>query len=97
MAESQQTAPTPLDNSQQVVDRIAMLQETLRNNSPAYESLLHTIHVQLAKDPDVVHLLTEDQIGMIVAGLSKKKDVVIATTLQKSKKTSLKNIGLDQL
>lgn len=92
-----QTQPTPLDNSQQVVDRINMLQETLRANAPAYESLLHTIHVQLAKDPDVVHLLKDEQIGIIVEGLSKKKNVVIATSAAKSKKGSLKNIGLDQL
>lgn len=92
------TTVTPLDNSQQIKHRIAQLQECLEVNAPTYQSLLHTIHQNLMKDPDVVHLLSEEEIGVIVSGLSKHKNIVIATTVSKSKTSkALKNVGLDDL
>lgn len=97
------TTPTPtaLSAAEQVMNRIFELQVALQQALPAYESLLHQIHVGLAKDPDVIHLLTEEQIGTICAGLSKKKNVVIATAT-KSKSTTvsgkkLKDISISDL
>lgn len=77
------TGPTPLSNAEQILGKIADLQVALQTAAPGYEGLLHTIHVALHKDEDVVHLLTEEQIGIICAGLAKKKSVVIAVTSSK--------------
>lgn len=95
------TSPTPLPAADQVVNRINELQTALQQSLPSYESLLHQIHVGLAKDPDVVHLLTEEQIGTICAGLSKKKNITIALA-SKSKTTTvggkkLKDIDVSDL
>ena len=95
------TSPTPLSAAEQIVGRINELQVALQQSLPSYESLLHQIHVGLAKDPDVVHLLTEEQIGAICVGLSKKKNVTIALA-SKSKSTTvggkkLKDISISDL
>lgn len=95
--------PTPLNNVEQIAERINTLQESLKAGSPVYESLLHTIHVALHKDEELVHLLTEEQIGVIVSGLAKKKNIVIAEPVTKSGGSrtpsgkKLKDLTLDDL
>lgn len=91
---------TPLNNCEQVVGKIAELQIALQQALPGYESMLHQIHVALQKDEDCTVLLTPEQIGVIVAGLSKKKGIVLATskTASGAKKTAsgkaLKDVSL---
>jgi hypothetical protein len=90
--------PTPLSAADQMVAKIAQLQEMLQQNAPGYEGLLHQLHVQLHKDEDLTHMLTEEQIGVIVAGLSKRKQVVISEAIKKktsSKKLSTLTLGVD--
>lgn len=72
------TVVVPLTNSEQIKARIADLLEALQKQLPSYESLLHTIHRNLATDPDTVSLLTEEEIGVICAGLAKRTGVFIA-------------------
>lgn len=84
-----------------VQSRIAELKHSLQQQIPGYEKLLHTIHRALQSDPETVTLLTEEQIGVICAGLSKRTDVKIATgagtkgRLPSGKK--LKDIDLDDI
>lgn len=78
--------------SQDLVDKILDLQYALQKELPTYESLLHTIHRNLANDPDTVHLLTDEQIGIIVAGLSKKTGVAITKELVAKKVKGPKNV-----
>lgn len=85
------TAPMQLDNLGQMAQKIADLQTALQTRAPGYERLLHEIHVGMQKDPDVVHLLTDEQVGVVVAGLSKKKNVVIAEPDKIAKKRTLAN------
>jgi hypothetical protein len=72
------TVTVPLTQAEQVRGRILELQEALQQNMPGYEGLLHTIHRNLAQDPDTVHLLSEEEIGIICLGLSKRTGVFIA-------------------
>lgn len=90
----------PLSNIDQISHQIADLETSLRGKLPAYESLLHTIHKNLHADEALVHLLTEEQVGIIITGLMKKKQVVINETAAKGKTASgkkLKDIGMDDL
>ena len=57
----------------------------LEQQLPGYKDLLRVIHTNLKADPDMVHLLSEEQIGVIVAGLMKHTGVVIATAASKGK------------
>lgn len=72
------TAPAPLSEADQIIAKIGDLQQRLQSVAPGYEGLLHEIHVALHKNENVVHLLTDDQIGIIVAGLSLRKGIVLA-------------------
>lgn len=100
MNDSQAVTPTPLPSASIIADKIAELQVALAAGAPQYESLLHTIHVALHKDDELVHLLTEEQVGVICAGLGKKKSIVIAASTAKTKISggrSLKDVTLDDL
>ncbi len=77
---------TSLSIAQQTEERIVELQEHLEKGLPGYKDLLRVIHTNIKNDPDLVHILTEEQIGIIVVGLAKHKGVVINTEAAKSKK-----------
>lgn len=75
---------TSLPETDYILGKIDELKRSLQEQSPQYETILHTIHQKLSKDEAVVTLLSEEQIGIIVAGLTKKKGIVLATTKDKS-------------
>lgn len=81
------TVVATLTNSDIIKQRIYDLQEKLQTAAPGYESLLHNIHQALAKDPDAVHLLTDEEVGTICAGLSKRTGIVIAEEKAKKRVT----------
>ena len=79
---------SPMTGAQQLLDQIEGLRVSISKSLPNYEHLLHTIHQSLLKNPDTVHLLSEEQIGIICSGLSKKTGVVIAAKEAKKKVAS---------
>lgn len=68
---------TPLDASSTLTGKIDELQEQLEKKLPGYKDVLRSIHSIIKNDPDLLHILTDEQIGVIVAGLSQHKGVVI--------------------
>ena len=84
-------------NAYVVKEAIADLETKLLSQHPEMPILLRKIHQQLKADPEVVTLLTEDEIGVIVNGLSKQTNTVIATSIAKGKSKSIKSIGLSDL
>ena len=87
-----------MDTATQLNEAIADLSDKLLNAHPEMPILLRKIHQTLKKDPDCVTLLTEEQIGVIVNGLSKQTATVIATSISKGNKgKAIKNIGVDDL
>lgn len=89
--------PTTLGPAEIIKQKISELQVALQAAAPNYETLLITIHKALQKDEDVVHLLTDEEIGVICAGLSKKKDIVIAEATVKKLKGSKTKITADDI
>lgn len=93
----------PLSGVDNLRSQIYELQEQLEKNLPGYASLLHTIHKNLAMDEQLVHLLKEEEIGIIVSGLAKRKNIVLAESSVKAGKNTtasgkkLKDIGLGDL
>lgn len=89
------------ENLEIIRGRIIELQQSLQGRIPGYEKILHTIHRALQSDPETVTLLTEAEIGVICAGLSKRTGIVIATSagtknrLPSGKK--LKEVELDDI
>ena len=70
--------------------KINELKDMLLTDHPQMPILLRTIHTQLRSDPVIVTLLTDDQIGTIVAGLHKQTGVTISAKIMSSKKSASK-------
>jgi len=91
--------PVPLTQLQQLQEKISRMQSLMIENNPGFETLLREIHVTLHKNEDLVHMISEEEIGKIVSGLAKKERVVIAEAMSKSKQgqTSKGKVPLNQL
>lgn len=75
---SEGTSTAALPQSIEFLQKLNELEEKLRAAAPGYETLLYTIHKQLSSDEQLLHILTDEQIGVIVAGLTKRKQIVLA-------------------
>jgi hypothetical protein len=64
-------------------ESVAALAEIILTAHPSLPVLLRTIHSQIKKDPEVVTLLSEDEIGIIVNGLKRQTQVELVTTTVK--------------
>jgi len=84
--------------AEQIRSNIAELQSALLAAHPQIPTLLRTIHKQLAADPAVVTILTEEEVGIIVSGLKRQTAVEIVTKSKPASKTSkIKSMTLDDL
>jgi len=82
----------------EIQEKLASLEAALQESTPGISTLLRDIHVNLKKDPDVVTLLSEEECGILVAGLKKQTATEIATSALKSgKKKSLKQMTISDL
>lgn len=92
---------TQLPRAEEILGKIRELQAALEKSLPQYESLLAEIHKALSTDDEVVHILSEEDIGTIVAGLKKKTNIVLATAAGTKNKLSdgrpLKQASLDDI
>lgn len=82
-------------------EKIIQLDQALKQKHPAMESLLQTIHRNLDKDPELTHLLKEEDIAVIIMGLEEKtKTKIIDDTVKSAasgRNKSLKSIGMEDL
>lgn len=76
--------------------KIAELQEALLNAHPKLPIILRDIHQQLKQDPDIVTVLSDEDIAILVSGL-KKQTLTEITASALKKKTSLKATTLEDL
>lgn len=71
-------------NVLELQSKVSELQSVLIAAHPRMPVLLREIHTQLRKDPEIVTLLSEEEIGVIVNGLKLQTNTVIATTIMKA-------------
>ena len=82
----------------QIQMQIAELEQAILSAHPTLPTLLQQIHRSIKADPEQVTLLTEEQIGVIVNGLSKQTQTQIATSISSGKKgKTIKSIGISDL
>ncbi len=76
----------------QLQQQVAELEQAILSAHPTLPTLLQQIHRNLKADPEAVTLLSEEQIGVIVNGLSRQTQTAIATSIstKKSGKASSK-------
>lgn len=89
-------------NVLEVQAKIAELSERLLTAHPLMPVLLRTIHDHLRKDPEIVTLLSEEEIGIYVNGLKVQTNTALVTAATKatkspSEKAKLKALTADDL
>ena len=89
-----------MDIATQLREKVATLQTALLSAHPQMPSLLRDIHNQLKQDPDCMTILSDEEVGVIVQGLMRQTQTVIAENVAKKgtgktlKKTTLEDLGL---
>ena len=89
-----------MDSYTQIQEKIQSLSDSISLAHPQMPSLLREIRTTLKNDPALVTLLSEDEIQIIVLGLGKQTDTMIATAISKpsaAKAKALKNVTDDDL
>lgn len=80
----------------QFLSKLSELEGMLLAAHPSMPTLLRDIHTQLSKDPEIVTLLSEDQIGVIVNGLKKQTQTELSgTALKAASKTKKLSLSSD--
>jgi hypothetical protein len=78
--------------------KIAELSASITSSLPSMPTLLRTIHANLKQDPELVTILSPEQVGIIVSGLMRQTQTTIATSvLSGGKGKALKKISLDDI
>tara|TARA_R110000796_G_scaffold45451_1_gene109932 strand:+ start:138 stop:410 length:273 start_codon:yes stop_codon:yes gene_type:complete len=80
-----------------VQEKLANLEQMLVNNTPNIAELLRIIHRQLHSDPALCTLLSEEEISILVRGLKKQTNTVMATKANAKPKKAMSKmqVGLD--
>jgi len=78
-------------------EKVGQLQTALLTAHPMMPTLLRTIHMQLKADPEIVTLLSDDEIHIIVEGLKKQTNTELAMSMLSGKGKSLKKLTVDDL
>lgn len=82
--------------------QLAELEQALNDKLPGFKTILRDIHTKLRQDPAIVTLLSDEEIGGILAGLKHHAQVeIIAPKAAKAKKAAGKamvaNMSADDL
>jgi hypothetical protein len=78
--------------------KIAELSQAITSTLPNMPSLLQEIHKNLKSDPDLITILSSEEVAIIISGLSKQTQTTITTSiLSGSKGKSLKKISVDDI
>ena len=86
---------TPIDLELQM--KIAALKDAILTAHPTMPTLLAQIHKQLKADPVSVTLMSEEDIAVIISGLSAHTKTEIIASAVKAKGKALKNLSADDL
>lgn len=78
--------------------KILELDASLKASTPNMATLLREVHQNLRLDPDIVTLLSPEEVSIIVSGLSKQTQTQIITAITSGGKgKSLKKISIDDI
>lgn len=77
----------------EVREKLAQLEASLLEGTPNMKVLLRDIHRTLKSDPDVVTILSEEEVSILVNGLKKQTNTEIAVAAVKRKpRKAMKNM-----
>jgi hypothetical protein len=76
-----------MDTIEQVRMKCAELEQALQTEDPRFKVVLKDLHEGIRKTPELLYALGDDQIALVVAGLSKFTGVEITTAKTSAKIT----------
>ena len=82
----------------EIKSKLDELEQALLEQHPSMPTLLRDIHKTLKAQPEIVTLMSEEEIAIVVRGLEKQTNSqLVAATLKptKAKKESMKNATMD--
>jgi hypothetical protein len=97
---SQQPTDTSHPQMTSLLVKIDDLAKALVNNDPKMPEHLKNIHRTLSQYEELAHLLSEEQIAVIIEGAQKKLGIILAAETTKTgsgKGKSLKGVTADEL
>ena len=93
--ESLKTVSTSQIDHLDFLTKIDQFEQALIHTHPHMPVLLMKIHKQISADPELVTVLSEDQIGIIVAGLKVQTKTELTGTILKQSTSRTKKTKLD--
>lgn len=85
------------DQAFEVREKLASLENALLEKTSNMPTLLRDIHRNLKKDPDLVTLLSEEEISVLVRGLKEQTKTELSVTLVKKKTKAASKMTLADL
>ena len=77
-------------NDHPLLMELASLEQALTEKLPEFRTILRDIHQKLRNDPDIVTVLSEEEIGLIVSGLATHANAeIVAPKAAKTLKAKL--------
>jgi len=87
-----------MTHTEQIHEKVLALKQMLDTKHPGMENWLRDIHQNLQKDENLVQVLTPEEIGVIVSGLSlKAKQVIVSDIVNGKGKKPASQLTLDDL
>ena len=88
-----------MNNAELIKEKLYTLESQLTANHPDIKGLLRDIHSTLKQDPDVVTILSEEEVSILVKGLMRQtnSDVIAKVVKTKPSKKSLQQLSLGDL
>lgn len=85
--------------AEEIHNKVLNLKAKLDENNPGMQNWLRDIHQNLHKDEALVQVLSPEEVGIIVTGLSLKAKTVIVEDAVKSKVSNKKlgNLNLEEI
>jgi len=80
-----------------VLDRLSKVETMLTTSDPMLPVHMKHIHSNLQKYEELVHILIDDQIHTLMAGMSRFRGISLAKEAVSKKRVSLKNTTVDDL
>lgn len=88
-----------MEDTDKIKMRCAELEQKLALNDPTFRNILKEIHENIRKQPELIYVLKDEEIAVIVSGLSKHTGIEIAAVKVKEKisKKAAANLTADDV
>jgi hypothetical protein len=77
-----------MNQAEQIEMKIAELETAITSQHPQMSQYLKLIHMQLLKEPELVHIMTNEQRAVLISGLEKQAGITVFNATKPKKPTA---------